>query len=275
MAWNPNWNVSQAKVLKQTEAVAALDPDVAFFSEWSPSRTRTIGGGRPRASEGHTRGPALASIGLTHQCHQHVLHYADDDREWRRLFWGVLGAAREPIVKVELDPPLFAPSMWLEVTHPSTGLTLVGVRLTAWEDKGRGKGLRRASWKWMIEQFDRLADSPAVVLGDFNTEMRYSSESTKRRHGGDLLRSVTGERKWVDAFDAAGSPKTDTHVRNNGIGSRVDYAFVSPGFTGTVTSASAPDQVGGHALLRRPATNKHEAVAGLSDHTPIIVDLNL
>lgn len=125
----------------------------------------------------------------------------------------------------------------------------------------------------MVQQFDRLADAPAVVLGDFNTEMRYATEARKRLHGGDLLRSLSAERGWTDAFDAAQAPKTDTHVRNNGAGARVDYAFVSPGFSGTV-GAAAPERAGEHILLRRPASRGRERVAGLSDHAPIVVDLN-
>lgn len=88
MAWNTGWNVSPAKVNAQTDAVAELNPDVAFFSEWSPSPTRTISGGRTRGSGGHTRGPALQAKGLVHQCQQHVLDYAGDGRDWRKLYWG-------------------------------------------------------------------------------------------------------------------------------------------------------------------------------------------
>lgn len=270
MAWNTGWNVTASKVSTQTDAVAQLDADVAFFSEWSPSATRTISGGRTRGSGGHTRGPALAANGFVHQCQQHVLDYAGDGREWRKLYWGILAASRQPIVKVELDPPLFAPSTWLEVEHVESGLTLVGVRLPAWD--GNDAGLRRVTWRWMVEQFDRLATAPAVVLGDFNTEMRYATEGRQRRYGGDLLRSLTAERGWRDAFDAAGVPKTDTYVRNNGAGTRVDYAFVSPGFSGAV-GAAAPERVGEHTLLRRPASRGRDRVPGLSDHAPVVVDL--
>ncbi|MCC5953689.1 MAG: endonuclease/exonuclease/phosphatase family protein [Acidimicrobiia bacterium] len=273
MAWNTNWNVSKSIVERQTAAVVDLAPDVAFFSEWSPSPTRTTSSGVVRTSWSHLRGPTLAEKGFVHQCHQHALDYADDERDWRNPFWGVLGVSREPIVKVNTEPPLFAPGIWLEVTHPSTGLTLVGARLTAWQEKGRNKGLRRAAWSWMAEQFDRLAEVPAVVLGDFNTELRYRSEGLQRARGGDIFRSITRDRGWVDAFDAAEAAKTDTHVRNNGVGSRLDYAFVSPPAAGLVASAAAPEEAGEHRLLRRPATKKRPKQPGLSDHTPVMVDL--
>lgn len=271
MSWNTNWNISLATLADQTDAVAQLAPDVAFFSEWSPLPARTTTSGRRLNSNGHLRAPSLREIGLSHQSHDHASTYASRSGHWASLYWGVLAASREPIRKVAIDNPTFAPGTWLEIVHEPTGLVLVGVRVPAWE--GRHAHLRRELWEWMIEQFDRLADQPALVLGDFNTEMDYRTERTKLRHGGDLLRTLTRERGWSDAFDVTRTRKVHTIVRNNGRSARLDYAFASPMLKAGVAAASAPTRIGPHILAGAPRDAAGEKVRRLSDHTPVVVDL--
>lgn len=275
LAWNTTWNISEETVEKQTAAVAALGVDVAFFSEWSPSPTRDIGGGKKRRSAGHIRGGTLATVGLKHQCQEHVSDRLPDGQAWSKLYWGVLAASRTPISKVEIDPPLYAPGTWLEIRHEHTNLTIVGVRVPAWSSRDL-QPLRRSYWQWMLEQFDRLQRTPAIVLGDFNTETTHRPGSAQqKRQGADLLLSLTTERGWRDAVKESAGRSVPTYIRNNGRASRVDYAFISPGFTDRVQEATSPDSVDEQILLRSPGSRKTDKASGLSDHAPVMVDIEM
>lgn len=272
LAWNTTWNISEHTVEAQTSAVDALGADLAFFSEWSPSPTREIGGGRQRRSSGHTRGEKLESVGLKYQCHEHVLDRLCDGQDWSKLYWGILGASRAPIRKVDVDPPLYAPGTWLEIVREDAGLTFVGLRVPAWSSREQ-QSLRRSYWLWMLEQFDRLQRTPSIVLGDFNTETTHKPGSAReRRQGADLLKSLTTTRGWRDAVRESEGRSAPTYTRNNGRSIRVDYAFISPAFEGTLLGAHSPGSVGEHALMRRPASAASEGSTGLSDHAPVVVD---
>lgn len=263
LAWNVGglWNLRNGPAAAKrccalAAAVGALEPDVVFISEWSPA---PIYGSSGLQAE-------FAAIGLPHAAHNHRI-----DKHW-----SVLAVARSPIERVidhDDTYPEYSPSAWVEVRHSDTGLTLVGLRVQAWE-----KGdivLRRRYWEWMVDQFDRLANIPAVVTGDFNTEMTYPSEARARRFGGDLLRSVTRERGWVDAFDACRERKVDTYFSNNGRKKRLDYAFVSRASNVTVVSAGAPIAVAGH-VLGGPLNNPDGSRTGrLADHSPVLVELRV
>ncbi len=269
VAWNSGWNVSAGVVRSQTAAVAALDADVAFFSEWSPLRDRVTSAGTARSSSGHLRGGELAEVGLCHQRQEHVSDRAGDGRQWSGAYWGILAASRTPIAKTPLTPPLHAPGSWLEVTHEDTGLALVGVRMPAWE--GNQMHRRRELWEWMIEQFQRLESTPAIVMGDFNTEMTYGSPSKAQRYGGDLLRSLTREHGWRDPYDATRSAKQPTFWHRSS--RRIDYALVSPAFAGTIDAVDAPTEVGDLVVSGPARTERGERRGRLADHAPLVVDV--
>lgn len=270
LAWNTGWNVSAGVVKMQTEAVARLDADVAFFSEWSPLRDRVTGAGTVRSSSGHLRADELAEAGLPYQCYEHVSERAGDGRAWSGAYWGVLAAATSPIHKTLLTPPLHAPGSWLELTHERSGLTLVGVRLPAWD--GKDTYLRRELWLWMVEQFDRLATVPTVVLGDFNTESEYGSSAREVQFGGDLLRSVTRERGWRDPYVATGTAPEPTFWHRSSA-RRIDHAMVSPAFQGSIDAIHAPTQVE-HLVVSGPARDENgEPRRRLADHAPLVIDV--
>lgn len=167
-------------------------------------------------------------------------------------------------------PPLSDPGSWLEVTHEESGLTLVGVRMQAWEGKDIHR--RREFWEWMIEQFQRLESTPTIVLGDFNTEMSYGSPAKAKRFGGDLLRSLTREHGWRDPYDATRKGKQPTFWQNHA-SRRLDYAFVSPVFAGTIDAVDAPTQVG-DLVTSGPSRNESGERRGrLADHAPLVVDV--
>lgn len=264
MAWNTNWNISAETLGAQCDATALLGPELAFFSEWSPSPTRTTSSGE-RRSNGHLRGPALAERGYEHLAHEHVSDRAHDGRNWSIQYWGILAASRSPIAKVDVDVPLFAPGTWLEVRHHDSGFTFVGVRMVAWQEQRR----RKDYWSWMLEQFERLSASPAVVIGDFNTELTAGDGSSPGRAQAKLL-STMAELGWRDA-DSSATP-APTHIRNNGAPARLDYALVSPA-AGPAVHSRAVTQIDGVRLLRIPAVGGVAAVAGLSDHAPVIAEL--
>lgn len=271
LAWNTGWNVSAGAVTAQTEAVARLAPDVAFFSEWSPQRDRVTSAGTTRSSGGHLRGPALANIGLSHQCHEHVSERAGDSRAWAGAYWGVLAVAKTPIRKTLLTPPFSAPGSWLEVTHEDTGLVLVGVRVPAWD--GRELHLRRELWLWMVEQFDRLAGTSAIVAGDFNTETSYASKSRDAAFGGDLLRSLSRERGWRDPYAETESSPQPTFWHRASC-RRIDHAFVSPAFQGTIDSVEAVTEAEGIVLSGPARDAEGRSRRRLADHAPLVIDVS-
>ena len=62
------WNIgrpSPTTLRRQVDAVMALDPDVAFFSEWSPLQFRRNSAGVQTANTCHAIGPMLAESGFS------------------------------------------------------------------------------------------------------------------------------------------------------------------------------------------------------------------
>lgn len=271
LAWNTGWNSSHESVEAQTAAVACIDPDVAFFSEWSPVPTRTARNGQVLRSHGHRRGAELGAIGLVHQYQQHVSDYADDGLAWATAHWGILAASRTHIRKNPVIPPLYAPGSWLEVVDEVTGLTMVGVRMPAWE--GRRAHLRRRFWEWMLIQFERLAAAPAIVMGDLNTELASTTAAKDRKHGGDLLRGLMNDVGWLDAYDFTGAPAPPTYWHRGS--KRLDYALVSPAFSGAIEDIDAPVAVEDHVTAGPSKDADGSSRGRLSDHAPIVVDLSI
>jgi len=191
-----------------------------------------------------------------------VSDYAGSGEKWSTAFWGVLAAARSPITKHDVLPPLYAPGSWLEVRHHGSGLTAVGVRVPAWERQV----LRRTFWEWMLQQFDRLRSVPTVVMGDFNTEARVESPSSDRRSGRDLLRSVTVDHGWRCPFELTGTALQPTYW--HGRPKRLDHCFVSPPLAESVRTVGSPASVG-DITLAGPAGR-----SALSDHSPIVIDIS-
>lgn len=206
-------------------------------------------------------------MGFSQQVHEHASDYAGrTDGELARQHWGILAASRQPIRKIPTDNPMFAPGTWLEIQHEASGLTLVSVRMPAWE--GPQAHLRRDLWEWMLEQFGRLCATPAIVLGDFNTETAYRTERTARVHGADLMGTLTSDRSWTDVAVNAGHA-TPTFARKDGRTARIDYGFASPAIASATLGFSAPMTVGQHHLVGEKSSSP------LSDHTPVVIDVNL
>lgn len=266
LAWNTSWNCGAERIARQNQAVREMAPDVAFFSEWSPRPSRTTSTGKAIRHSHHLRDEGLHEIGLVHQAHEHASDYEGRaDGSWASLHWGILASSNTPISKAPVDNPTFAPGTWLEVQHEQSGLTLVSVRVPAWE--GRRTALRRELWTWMLEQFERLRDTPALVLGDFNTEAAYGSVRDEQTHGADLLGSVTDSLSWTDLAACNGAAEP-TFARKDGRTARIDYAFASPALPSAAIEFSAPTTIGRHHLV-----GERES-APLSDHTPVVLDVN-
>ena len=270
VAWNGNWKSKRSTVEAQVAAVCALHADVAIFSEWSPNETRKIKGGATRRSSTYLRGALLDAAGFPFQCSEHESnHQAMDDI--RRLYWGQLAAATRPIVKASTVPPTFAAGSWLEFRHAESDLTLIGVRLPDWQSPLTG--LRRDLWEWMVEQFDRLAGEQAIVMGDFNTWIDYGSSKKDRRHGSDHLRSLTALRGWQDPYAVLGRAAEPTYFFGTAQ-RRLDYAFVSPAFTGSVEGIQAPCVVGDVVMSGPAKSAANEPTVALSDHAPLVLDVS-
>ncbi len=271
LAWNIGWNSGPQKIEAVAAAVDAMAPDIAFFSEWSPLPTRTIAGGRLRSNACHALGDLLRDGGLAHQSHEHVSNRGGKDAGWRQNYWGILSASRAPIEKVDTVPPLDGAGSWLEVMLES-GVSVVGLRQLAWD--GHDLPIRRAHWTWMVEQFDRLKDTPSIVIGDFNTEMPAVGGPRRTAFGDDLLWSMTDERGWRDPFDVVGLPKGPTYWKSVN-GKRLDYAFLSPALIATTTGIEAVTELDGRRISGPARDALGEPTHRLADHAPLVLDLAL
>ncbi len=154
--------------------------------------------------------------------------------------WGILAASREPITKTVLLPPLHAPGSWLEVTNERSRLTLVGLRMPAWEGRSMSAGVSSGSgcsnssgvwprprpWSW-------ATSTPRCTTRQSHRAQTY---------GGDLLRSLTREHGWRDPYDATRTTKQPTFWHRSS--RRIDYALVSPAFDGSIDAIDAPTEVG-------------------------------
>jgi exonuclease III len=127
----------------------------------------------------------------------------------------------------------------------------------------------RQYWKWIFEQEERVRDRPFVMIGDFNVQERYATSSLSTRMGCDGLRELVHRRKWRYAVAELGGKV----FRGNGIGARIDYAFLSPTFSGKLLGATHP-RTAGAALLAGPAkTSAGLSSRRLSDHAPVLLEV--
>ena len=266
------WNIgrpSPTTLRRQVDAVMALDPDVAFFSEWSPLQFRRNSAGVQTANTCHAIGPMLAESGFVHQCHEHVSDRLADGQPWYKPYWGVLGVSKAPITSAPTAPHLKGAGTWLEITHHGSGLRLVGARQMAWDGKQIGE--RRIHWEWMYEQFRRLSDIPALVMGDLNTEPSYSSTGKTRRMGADLMSRVHDDLHWSDP---RGGDAAEPTYFGRASWRALDHAFVSPAVDHGCRFETA--LIANGVCLAGPARSPlGERLPRLSDHAPIIVDIEV
>ena len=82
----------------------------------------------------------------------------------------LLIASRDMQRRYELVAPEFHPSVpsnILEVSLASSGVTVLGFRMPAYDKKDRA--LKRPTWNWLLGEAERLRGDSALIVGDFNT----------------------------------------------------------------------------------------------------------
>jgi len=153
----------------------------------------------------------------------------------------VVVASRSEIIPGAIRGPAIGesvPSNILHVASPAGDIDVLGVRLP---DYSKQPAIRRAWWDWFETTAASLVDRPTIIAGDFNTDAGYS----KARCGDRLERLVRAG--WQHAAPATGS----SYWTLNGLGKRIDHAFVSKHFR--ILEARYVTESAGHRLVGKPA----------------------
>ena len=232
LTWNVNHRTRRKAIpLGLGEAIGALAPDLVVLTEYVPSN-----------SHGSFIG-ALGTIGLLHTAIS-----VDVPKENR-----VLIASRWSLVDGDIHTPAIAPSVPSNLLHvhvPDGGFDVLGLRIP---DYSKQPAIRRKCWDWLLSTARTMAERPLVIIGDLNTDPRYTSARCGDRIG-----------QLVDAgFTHASPTQGASYWTLNGHGVQIDHAFTSRSFT--VLSAEYVTQVGKHILV-----GKREAY---SDHAALLVDV--
>jgi hypothetical protein len=178
------------------EALTALEPDIAILAERLPraSRQKLLG--------------ALATIGLEHQ-----LAPTAGQHEHRMLI-----ASRMELVPGMLDNGTNGfrrPPGVLHAYAPKGGLDVLGLRMS---DSGTRASNRQDSWQWLLHAAVALKHRRAVILGDFELDVRHDHAAAQQQ-----LRPFLGEG-WQRAVQADGSD----YCTSGDSALRLDHAFLSP-----------------------------------------------
>jgi endonuclease/exonuclease/phosphatase family metal-dependent hydrolase len=233
LAWNVNYRTRPKPVSPLlVGAIAALEPDVAVLTEYVP------GTGHAGFLEG------LAAIGLRHT---RVSHYVPKEN-------GVLVASQGVMEIGAIEAPPIDPSMhsnFLHVYLTADGFEVLALRVP---DYSKQLPIKRRCWDWILETARQLKDRPAVMLGDFNTDVSYP-----RARCGDRIAMLVN-----DGWQHAAPPEGASFWTLRGHGVRIDHAFVSKHFT--VEGSQYVRQVGSYQLAGRGS-------GALSDHAALVVDI--
>jgi len=233
VAWNLNHRTRSKPIVPGVaEALLALEPDWLVLTEYV-------------AHESHeTFFDRLATAGIHYVCVSE--HSAKNNR--------VVIASRRPLVPGAIQAPAVdeaMPSNALHVACPADGIEILGVRLP---DYSKYPPLRRGWWDWLTMTADSVVDRPFIIAGDFNTDAGYPVA----RCGDRLQRLV--DSGWRHAVPAEGS----SYWTLNGLGKRIDHAFVSRHFR--VADVRYVTESAGQRLVGKPSV-------ALSDHAALALDL--
>lgn len=178
------------------EALTALEPDMVIVAERLPHA------GRQKLLA------AMAAVGLEHQ-----LAPEAGPRHRRMLI-----ASRLKLVAGDLKADMSGCRRPQDVLHayaPDGGLDVIGLRIA---DGGAGADTRHDSWKWLLRAAAALKHRRAVMLGDFELDVRHDHAAAQHQ-----LRQLMGDG-WQRAVQADGADYRTTGDE----GLRLDHAFLSP-----------------------------------------------
>jgi endonuclease/exonuclease/phosphatase family metal-dependent hydrolase len=159
-----------------------------------------------------------------------------------------------PVEPGDIMAPSIAPSVPSNALHvrlPAIALEVLGVRIP---DFSKTPAVRRACWEWLLETAQSVRNRPFAILGDLNTDPKY----TKARCGDRIGMLV--ESGWQHAAPESGG----SYWTPNGDEVRIDHAFASPQLT--VCHAS---------YVREQAGYRYAGKQALSDHAVLVVDVEI
>jgi exonuclease III len=213
-------------------ALLAHAPDVIVLTEF-------------RGTQGGQIAAALADHGFLHQATTPTTGRAN----------GILIASKEAVVpRGEVSPPSWAVGRFLDVILPERGLGVTGVHIP---DDSR-PGDKAEFWQFLIALGRTRLDERWVVLGDLNSGRPGIDEDGRTLGGAHLL----GQFATLGYRDAWRDKNPDSLERSwyshAGTGFRIDAAFVSPGLSDMVQTASF---------------SHVEREQRMSDHSVLVVEL--
>jgi exonuclease III len=243
------WNIRQgggAGVARVADVLLALDADVAVLTEITASRT-------PALRE------ALRRRGLAHV----------EATEPPQGEYGTLVASRAPTRRVQLgDGP--AAHRALLVAIDQHALAVAGCYMPLPGSGGRGSTLQVDVWKWLTATLDLHRHESIIAAGDWNTCTGVDGAGRDLPCADQLI--AFQARGWRSAFRAVQpEARARSWWHNSGGAFRIDDAYVSPAFRGTVSSAEYITSAGEHALVWDRKGPKPKST--LSDHAALVVDL--
>ena len=246
-----SWNIRSGGgpgVARIAEVLRALDADVAVLTETTARRTPELRS-------------ALRSGGWLH-----VEATSPPEHEY-----GTMIASRSATRRVPLDDGPAAHRALL-VEMEGCALSFAGCYMPLKENGGRGSTPQIDFWLWLAATLDRRQSESMVVAGDWNTCIAEDGAG-KDLPCADHLVGLQ-RRGWRSAFRAVHPEvRARSWWHHSGSAFRIDDAYLSPGFVGTVRAAEYVTSAGKHALVwdRQGA----QPASTLSDHAAFVVDLDL
>jgi exonuclease III len=246
-----SWNIRSGGgpgVARVAEVLRSLDADVAVLTETTAKRT-------PELQRALRAGGWL-----------HVEATSPPEHEY-----GTMIASRSATRRVPLDDDPAAHRALL-VEMDGGAVSVAGCYTPLQENGGRGSTLQTDFWLWLGATLDRRRNEPMVVAGDWNTCVAEDGAGKDLPCADHLI--GLQQRGWRSAFRAV---HPEVRARSwwhpGGSAFRIDDAFLSPGFGGTVRAAEYVTSAEEHALAwdrqgARPTST-------LSDHAAFVIDIDL
>lgn len=169
---------------------------------------------------------------------------------------GILIASRFEMQCVSHDPVApCPPERWLEVRFPSLDLAVSGIHIPGAGDKWD----KLSYWRQLVTIANARASGHHVLVGDFNTGRKIDAEGTPFKYA-EYMDELEAQG-WVDAFRVQNPEAREfTWYSTAGNGFRLDYAYLSKALAS-------------YLVLARHS--QAERLVKLSDHAPLVVDLDV
>ena len=237
--WNLNNRVGTVRFRPEAALAAArLGADVIAFTEYYPQ-------------SGHDVFCAtLAEAGWPHQLPANGLEELPEKANRVLL---VSKVRIEPHRLTLPDFDLQFPANMVAARLPDSGISILGIRVPAYESKDRTQLLK--SWAWLEATAGQWRDSPAIILGDLNITPN-PSRGPRAKHFRNILQGG-----WQRAEPAGGV----SYFAQGEPCSEIDHVLATAacriGPASYVTDVEGFKLAGGHGAI--------------SDHAALVVDIDL